>query len=45
MTKKTSNESMTYKDQLINSIEPDLVFNKKPINRFKININNVEKKN
>jgi uracil-DNA glycosylase len=44
MTKKTSNESMTYKDQLINSIEPDLVFNKKPINRFKININNVEKK-
>ncbi len=28
---------MTYKEELINSIEVDFIFNEKPINRFKIN--------
>ncbi len=44
MTKKSSNHSMSYKDELINSIEPNFVFNKKPLNRFKFdgikNVNN-----
>jgi uracil-DNA glycosylase family 4 len=35
---------MSYKDELINSIEPNFVFNKKPLNRFKFdgikNVNN-----
>jgi DNA polymerase len=34
---------MTYKEELINSIEPEFVFNKKPINRFKINQQNIKK--
>ena len=36
---------MTYKEELINLIEPNFVFTKKPINRFKINKTNIEKKN
>ena len=35
---------MSYKEELINSIEPDFVFSKKPINRFKINEVNIKKK-
>ena len=27
---------MSYKEELINSIEPNFIFSKKPINRFKI---------
>ena len=34
---------MTYKEELINSIEPEFVFSKKPINRFKINQQNIKK--
>ncbi len=34
---------MTYKEELINSIEADFVFSKKPINRFKNNKTNIYK--
>ena len=34
---------MTYKEELINSIETDFIFNKSPINRFKINDTNIVK--
>tara|TARA_A100000164_G_C21877455_1_gene758389 strand:+ start:739 stop:1458 length:720 start_codon:yes stop_codon:yes gene_type:complete len=34
MNKKPSNLSMSYKEELINSIEPNFTFNNKPINRF-----------
>jgi len=43
MSKKSPNHSMSYKEELINSIEPDFIFNKKPINRFKINDKNLSK--
>ena len=43
MTKKSSDQSMSYKEELINSIEQDFIFNKKPINRFKINEVNIKK--
>ena len=36
---------MTYKEELINSIEADFVFSKKPINRFKISETNIDKNN
>ena len=36
MNEKSSNHTMSYKEELINSIEPDFIFSKKPINRFKI---------
>ncbi|MDA9653565.1 uracil-DNA glycosylase [Candidatus Pelagibacter sp.] len=45
MVKKSSEYSMTHKEELINSIEPNFSFNKKPINRFKINQTIVENKN
>ena len=45
MTKKSSNQSMSYKKELINSIEPNFIFSKKPINRFKIKETNVNKNN
>ncbi len=45
MTKKSYDQSMSYKEELINSIEPDFVFSKKPINRFKINNVNIKKEN
>ena len=45
MSKKSSNQSMSYKKELINSIEPDYIFSKKPVNRFKINKTNIEKNN
>ena len=35
MNKKSSSYSMSYKEELINSIEPNFIFDKKPINRFK----------
>ena len=34
MNEKSSNHTMSYKEELINSIEPDFIFSKKPINRF-----------
>ena len=36
MTKKLSDQNMSYKEQLLNSIEPNFIFSKKPLNRFKI---------
>ncbi len=36
---------MTFKEELIDSIEPKFVFNKKPINRFKSNETDVTKSN
>ena len=45
MTKKSFDQIMTYKAELINSIEQDFTFSKKPINRFKIAEIDVEKKN
>ncbi len=44
MTKKSFTGIMTHKEELINSIEPDFIFSKKPINRFKVNQTNIEKK-
>ncbi len=35
MNKKSSNQTMSYKEELINSIEPNFIFDKKSINRFK----------
>ena len=35
MNKKSSSYIMSYKEELINSIEPNFIFDKKPINRFK----------
>ena len=37
MNKKFSNQTMSYKEELINSIEPNFIFSRKPINRFKFN--------
>ena len=34
MTKKTLNQNTKYTQELINIIEPDFIFNNKPINRF-----------
>ena len=45
MTKKSSNQSMSHKEELINSIEQNFIFSKKPINRFKINETNIKKNN
>ena len=36
---------MSYKDELINLIEPNFIFSKEPINRFKINETNLKKDN
>ena len=36
MTKKALNQNAKYVQELINTIEPDFVFDNKPINRFKI---------
>jgi uracil-DNA glycosylase len=36
MTKKVLNQNGKYVEELINSIEPDFIFNNKPINRFKV---------
>ena len=36
MTKKLSVQNMSYREDLLNSIEPNFIFSKKPINRFKI---------
>ena len=40
MTKKTLNQNAKYVQELIDIIEPDFVFNNKPINRLKIIKNN-----
>ena len=45
MNKKSYHQSMSYKEELINSIEPNFIFSKKPINRFEIKETGIEKKN
>ncbi len=35
MTKKSSDQNMSYNEELLNSIEPNFIFSKKPLNRFK----------
>ena len=35
MTKKILDQNMSYKEELLNSIEPNFIFSKKPIDRFK----------
>jgi uracil-DNA glycosylase family 4 len=45
MSKKSHDQSMSYKKELINSIEQDFIFSKKPINRFKINEATIKKNN
>ena len=49
MTKKSLNQNMSYKEELLNSIEPNFIFNKNPINRIKTQkilseIKNLDKK-
>ena len=36
MTKKSFNQNMSYKEELINSIEPNFTFSKNPLNRLKL---------
>ena len=43
MTKKHLNQNAKYVQKLINTIEPDFLFNDKPINRFKVLQNNKDK--
>ncbi len=45
MNKKSSNQTMSYREELINSIEPNFIFAQKPLNRFKFNEKNNEIKN
>ena len=45
MSKKFSDQSMSYREELINSIEPNFIFSKKPLNRFKFNEIKNENKN
>ena len=45
MTKKFLDQNMSYREELLNSIEPNFIFNKKPINRFKILKTEVKNKN
>ena len=39
MTKKLLNQNAKLEQELINTFEPDFIFNDKPINRFKISNN------
>ena len=43
MNKKFLSSTITHKEKLINSIEPNFKFSKKPINRFNINEMNIKK--
>ena len=45
MSRKSPNQTMSYKEELINSIEQNFFFSKKPINRFKINKTIIKKNN
>ena len=44
MTKKTLDQNMSYSEELLNSIEPNFIFSKKPINRFRIQKTEVNNK-
>ena len=45
MSKKSFDNNMSYREELINSIEPNFTFNKKPLNRFVFNETNLKKSN
>ncbi len=45
MTKKLSDQNMYYREELINTIEPNFIFSKEPINRFKLKNNENINKN
>ena len=45
MSKKFLDQCMSYREELINSIEPNFIFDKKPINRFRSNETNIKKNN
>ena len=45
MSKKFLDQCMSYREELINSIEPNFIFDKKPINRFRSNETNINKNN
>ena len=45
MSRKSPNQTMSYKEELINSIEQNFFFSKNPINRFKINKTIIKKNN
>ena len=45
MSRKSFNQTMSYKEELINSIEQNFIFSKKPLNRFKIVETNNKKNN
>ena len=45
MNKKSYYQSMSYKEELINSIEPNFFFSKKPLNRLKISEMSIKKNN
>tara|TARA_B100001057_G_scaffold341672_1_gene342533 strand:+ start:447 stop:1166 length:720 start_codon:yes stop_codon:yes gene_type:complete len=45
MTKKLSNQIMSYREELLNLIERNFIFSKKPLNRFKIKKNENADKN
>jgi uracil-DNA glycosylase family 4 len=36
MTKKSLDQNMSYREELLNSIEPNFIFSDKPLNRFRI---------
>ena len=40
MTKKTLNQNSKFAEEILNYIEPDFIFNNKPINRLKMSENN-----
>ena len=45
MTKKLSDQNMSYREELVNSIERNYIFSKKPINRFKIKKTEISNRN
>ena len=45
MKRKSLDQTMSYKEELINSIEQNFIFSKKPINRFKIVETSIKKNN
>ena len=45
MNKKSLEFSMSYREELTNSIEPSFIFSKKPLNRFKFDKTNNKNNN
>ncbi len=45
MIKKFSDQNMLYKEELLNSMDTNFIFSKKPLNRFKIKKNDIDNQN